>query len=104
LLQKEAAASGRWTEVSRLARGLDVSLAVNGQWGAWDQALSAAQQAAKTAGEPKTEGWALHELCTRALWLGDKSTAKSLLTQALDLREPIGDQAGALAARTSLAR
>jgi hypothetical protein len=87
----------RWSEVLRLARAIDPALTLSGQWGAWEQALQWALQAAQAVGDRTAEAWAMHQLGTRALCLDDSFAAQSWLTQALEQRESLGDQPGTVA-------
>jgi hypothetical protein len=86
----------------RLARLLAPYLTLRGLWDAWERTLQRALQAARAGGDRAAEGWALHELGSRALGLGDKTAALALLKQALALRQQIGDQAGAAFTRHNL--
>ena len=58
---------------------------------------------ARAAGETPVEAWALHELGTRQFGLGNPAGAGTDLQRALELRERIGDPAGAAATRQNLA-
>jgi hypothetical protein len=97
-----ATGAGRWTEVLRLGRAVEGALALGKRWGAWAQVLQWALQAAQAMGDQAAEAWALHQLGSRALCLGDAATARTSLTQALRLREAIGDRAGAAVTRHNL--
>jgi len=97
-----AAETGRHAEAARLGRALDTALAVTGRWGAWEQSLERVRGAAKALGDRTTEGWALHQLGTRRLCLDDKTEARRLLTEALAIREALGDRAGAAVTRHNL--
>jgi len=87
----------RWSEVLRLARAIDPALTLSGRWGAWEQALQWALQAAQAVGDRSAEAWAMHQLGTRGLALDDPFAAQSWLTQALELRASLGDQPGTVA-------
>lgn len=93
---------GRHEAALALARLLDRPLAVAGRWGAWAQVQQLALQAARAAGDRAAEAWALHQLGTRALCLGDANAARPFLTDALRLRERLGDQVGAAVTRHNL--
>lgn len=99
---ERAVEAGRWAEVLRLGRALEGALALGGRWGAWLRVLRWILRAAQALGDKAAEGWALHQLGTRALCLGEKDGARDLLTQALRLRESLGDQAGAAVTRHNL--
>jgi hypothetical protein len=100
-LIQRAFLSGRWDAVITLGRGIERTLILNGLWRTWLQVLQWIIDAASSLRDPSTQAWALHQLGTRSLCLGDLSTAQTLLTQALGIRETIGDQAGAEATRQS---
>ena len=92
----------RWPLVIGLARALEAFLAWRGWWGRWEEVLTAALRAAQAAGDKAVEAWALHQLGTRALCLGEKAIAKSQLERALRLREALGDREGALVTQHNL--
>ena len=64
--------------------------------------LEWALQAARALGNRAAEAWALHQLGTRALCLLDTATARAALTEALRLREALGDEIGAAVSRHNL--
>jgi len=92
----------KWPLVIGLARALEAFLAWRGWWGAWEKVLTGALRAAQAAGDRAAEAWALHQLGTRALCLGEKAIAQSRLEQALRLREALGDREGALITQHNL--
>jgi hypothetical protein len=95
--QQSAADTRRSGEVLRIGRLLEGALIVGGRWGAWANVLERCLAAAKATGDRSAEAWALHQLGTRAVCVGDDSVARSLLGQSVAIRETLGD-AGALAA------
>jgi hypothetical protein len=97
-----ATRAGRWMEALRLGRAVEGALALGGRWGAWAQVLQWALQAARALGDQAAEAWALHQLGSRALCLGDATAARPSLSQALRMREAIGDRAGATVTRHNL--
>jgi|GEM_PF-2483781 len=92
----------KWPLVTGLARALEAFLAWQGRWGAWEKVLTGALRAAQAAGDRAAEAWALHQLGTRALCLGEEAIAQSRLEQALRLREALGDREGALITQHNL--
>jgi hypothetical protein len=96
------AEAGHWAEVLRLGRAIEGALAVGGQWGAWERVLGWELQAARALGDRAAEGWALHQLGTRALCQEDASAARDHLSEALDVRESLGDREGAAVTRHNL--
>jgi hypothetical protein len=97
-----AARTGRHAEVLRLGRILDAALMLSGRWSAWDEVLEHVRDAAAAAGDRAAEAWALHQLGTRLLCLGDKSAARHLLNHTLALRRSLGDREGAEVTRHNL--
>ena len=97
-----AARAGRWAEVLRLGRAVEGGLALGGRWGAWLQVLDWVHQAAQALGDKPALAWALHQTGTRALCLGEVATARAALTNALQLREALGDRIGAAVTRHNL--
>jgi len=97
-----AVGAGHWAEVVRLGRTMSGPLALSGRWSAWAQVLRWVLQAAEELEDRAVKAWALHQLGTRALCLGDTTTARTALIQALRLRETLGDQTGAGITRDNL--
>jgi hypothetical protein len=88
-----AAGTGRHQTAVSLGQGVDGALALSGLWGSWEQALDIALQSARAMGDgAAVEGWALHQLGTKALCWGEPATAESLLNQALAIRQEVGVQ------------
>ena len=92
----------KWPQVLALSRCLEGALMVSGQWRAWEQVLQWEIQASQAVGDLNTEAWAMHQLGSRALCLGDSQTAKELLSWSLQRREALGDQTGAAVTRHNL--
>ena len=101
-LLERANQDGRWDDVISLGRGIEKILVLNKRWQAWRQVLEWMLKAARSLSDQATQAWALHQLGTRSLCLGDLSTAQQILTQALGIRESIGDKAGAAITRHNL--
>src|SRR5215212_1348949 len=97
-----AAQGGRWEGALRLGRTAEGPLAVSGHWGAWVQTLEWELEAARQLGDRAAEAWCLHQSGTRALCLEDTPTARADLTEALRLRESLGDREGAAVTRHNL--
>jgi hypothetical protein len=94
--------AGRWTEVLRLGQAVEGALALGKRWAAWAQVLQWALQATQALGDRAAEAWALHQLGSRALCLGKAKEARTSLSQALRMREAIGDLAAAAVTRHNL--
>ena len=101
-VQQHAADARRPGEVLQLGRFLEESLVASARWGAWAVALERCLDAARSIGDRSAEAWALHELGSRALCLGDAGTARALLSQAVKLRESLDDAAAVAASRRNL--
>jgi hypothetical protein len=100
--QQSAAETRRSGEVLRIGRLLEGALIVGGRWGAWAHVLERCLDAAKATGDRSAEAWALHQLGTRAVCVGDDSAARSLLGRAVAIRETLGDTVALAASRQNL--
>jgi len=100
--QQSAADAHRWGEVLRLGRLLDGALVLGVRWGAWATVLERCLAAAKATKDRSAEAWALHQLGTRAVCLGEPARARALLSQAAAVRESLGDAAAAAISRQNL--
>ena len=72
------------------------------RWSTWARTLGLILKAAQALGNRNIQGWALHEFGTRSLCLGNTTAARQSLTQALNIREAIGDHAGAAVTKHNL--
>lgn len=97
-----AAAAESWETVRRLGRAIEGALAVTGRWGAWGLVIERVLAACERLRNVPGRAWALHQRGTRSLCLGDLQAAREDLTQALQIRESIGDVAGAAVTRHNL--
>lgn len=91
---KWASDLNRWDDLIALGRGIDPYLTLHGLWDVWKAALSSVLYAAQRGGNRAVEGWALHQLGTREIGAGQIESARSLLNQALQIRQSLGDEAG----------
>lgn len=98
-----AAERGEWTTVTQLVRAAEPILTLAGRWRAAAHALDAGQQAAQAIGDTAAEALFAHQRGTLALCQDDPDTAVTLLSRALELREQLGDDAGAEVTRHNLA-
>ena len=101
-VQQHALESRRWGEVLALGWLLEGALIVRGRWGAWATTLERCLDAAKSLGDRSAEAWALHEIGTRSLCLGEADAARAPLSQAVKLRELLGDDAALTVSRQNL--
>lgn len=92
----------RWSDVLRLSRAVEGALALSGLWGAWAQMLDLAYRAAQALNDRAAVAWLLHQQGTRDLCLGDRAAARAKLSDALGLRESLGDRVGAARTRHNL--
>lgn len=100
--QQYAADTKRWGEVLQLGRIVEGALILEARWGAWAILLERCLAAARATGDRASEAWSLHQSGTRALCLGERATARTLLNQALSLRETVGDIDATAATRRNL--
>ncbi len=89
-----AAERKKWPQVIQLGRLLEKFLIYFKRWQAWADVLNLILQAARASLDRGMEGWALHQLGSRALFQGALNEARSYLTQALNIRQAISDRAG----------
>jgi hypothetical protein len=101
-VQQCAADARRWGEVLLLGRLLEGALVLGARWGAWAITLDRCLAAAKAIGDRSAEAWALHEIGTRALCLGESARARAVLAQAVKLRESLQDGVAAATSRRNL--
>lgn len=92
----------RWSEALRLARAIDGPVTLRGRWGTWGLALERALMAARALGDARAEGWALHQVGTRALCRDEFALADEALTGALEIRRRVGDRRGEEITRNNL--
>jgi hypothetical protein len=102
LILKWAVSAKFFAEARALAHGTEEALALSGKWDMWATALQSVLESARAESNPAEEAWALHQLGTRALCLGDDTEAERSLTNALTLRESLQDERGAAATRHNL--
>jgi len=91
---KKAGERKKWREVIQLGRALEKFMLFYKRWQTWSDILNLILTAAKALNDSKIQAWALHQLGSRALYLGYASEAKTFLSQALNIRQTIGDKAG----------
>ncbi len=101
-LLEKADRDGRWEDVITLGRGVEKVLILQKRWQSWVQVLEWILKAAHAIGDRATQGWVLHQLGTRSLCLGELEPARQSLTQALNIREALGDKAGATVTQHNL--
>ncbi|HVN16762.1 MAG TPA: ATP-binding protein, partial [Anaerolineales bacterium] len=88
------AANRDWLKLIALGRALDPFLTLRGLWDAWRKVLGYLLDAARATQNRLLEGWALHQLGTHALGMGDASAARTLLQQACMVRRAAKDEIG----------
>jgi hypothetical protein len=101
-VQQAATDTRRWGEVLRLGRLLEGALVVGARWGAWAITLERCLAASKAIGDRSAEAWALHEIGTLALCLGEPGMARASLSQAVKLRDAVHEEGAAQASRRNL--
>ena len=90
------------TLVLELARGSEGALILSKRWQRWAWLLDREAELATAAGDGPALGWARHQQGSRSLALQDEAGARASLTEALRIREGLGDKAGAAATRHNL--
>jgi hypothetical protein len=98
----QAAGERRWADALEIARAAEPAAFAAARWGAWREVLEHALEAGRQLGDERTEGWALHQLGTRSLALGEYSAARSLLRRALAVRREAGDADGVAVTENNL--
>jgi hypothetical protein len=98
----KAEKKNRWLDVVKIGRGLERVLIFRKRWQTWLDILNLILKAARALGDRKVEGWVLHQIGTRAACLGFNESARGFLTQALNIRQAIGDQAGLAVTQNNL--
>jgi len=101
-LLEKANREHRWDDVITLGRGIEKALSMVKRWEAWLHVLEWILNAARALGNRSLQGWALHQLGTRELCLGNLEIAKETLTQALNIRHALGDKAAAAVTQHNL--
>jgi hypothetical protein len=96
------AAAGRWQAVLSLAAAAGSRLHLAGAWAASGRVLSAGLAAGRALRSEAAEAYFLHQLGSLALWLGESEEAISQLSQALRIRDRLGDREGAELTRHNL--
>ncbi|MBW4522157.1 MAG: choice-of-anchor D domain-containing protein [Scytolyngbya sp. HA4215-MV1] len=94
--------TSRWGEVLALGQPLAAALMTGKQWDRWEKSLQWQLQASRALGNTSIEALILHQLGTRSLCLDDPTAAHNYLTQALRLRENLGEPTAAEVTRHNL--
>ncbi len=85
--------ASQWHDAAILGQALEKAFSLSGQWDAWEQSLQWLLQSAQASGNQALEGYALHQLGTRALCLNQLTVAQAYLEQARDIRTALNDPA-----------
>jgi LysM repeat protein/GTPase SAR1 family protein len=101
-LAEWALKAGEPARALKLARGMEGALAVGRRWDAWNRVLHSALEAAQALEDLPAKAWALHQIGTRALCLGENAVARRHLIRAFILRQSIGDWVGSKVTRHNL--
>jgi hypothetical protein len=89
-------------DVLRLGHRLVPELVRARRFAAWRTVAGWVLQAARSTDDVPAQAWALHEAGSHAATAGDTKAAQDLLSQAVRLREQLGDEVGADASRHNL--
>jgi LysM repeat protein len=93
---------GEQARALKLARVTEGALATGRRWDAWNRILHSALEAAQALDDLHAKAWALHQIGTRALCLGENAVARRRLIRAYLLRQSIGDWVGSKVTRHNL--
>ncbi|QNP72244.1 hypothetical protein IAG44_24395 [Streptomyces roseirectus] len=98
-----AAERREWQTVVRLVTVVERVLFVQGHWEAWQNTLAQGITAAREAGDAAAEAYFAHQQGVQHFLHGRVEHARGMLRRALELRESLGDAAGAEVTRANLA-
>ncbi|MBY8888670.1 ATP-binding protein [Streptomyces sp. PTM05] len=98
-----ARAAGHHECAVRLARAAAPQFAAGLDWGAWERALRAGQEAARLAGDVAEEAYFHHELGVLALCSGNLDRARTELEASIGMRGVLADRQGTIVGRRTLA-
>ena len=96
------AAAERWEETLALALAAERGLTVAGAWSSCRRVLRIGLRAATQVGRKSTAAYVLHQLGSQSLCLGNRAEAAEQLTEALQIREYLGEQKAAELTRHNL--
>jgi hypothetical protein len=101
-VHQSAADNRRSEEVIALGSLVEGPLVLRARWGAWATVIERCLDTARATGNRSAEAWALHELGSRALCLGDAPKARVMLTQAMKLRDELEERSAAAVSQKNL--
>jgi hypothetical protein len=93
---------GHWTEVLALSLAAERGLFVSVAWSSCRRVLEAGLRATDAVADQSARAYLLHQLGSRSMCLGDRAGAEAQLTEALDIRERLGEKLGAELTRHNL--
>ncbi|MEV0372686.1 hypothetical protein AB0I10_23135 [Streptomyces sp. NPDC050636] len=93
-----------WTAVIRLVRAVEPILIMRGRWKAWSHVLNQGIEAARAIRDQASEALFSNQQGVNAFCGDQLDTARNSFESALDIRERLGDEAGAAVARHNLAQ
>lgn len=92
---EDCAHNGWLTPLRSLVQATDRGLAWLGWWAEWQHVLDLTRRVAQAGGDRALEAWAMHQLGSLLGALGSFERALHLLRTALNIRQVLGDEAGA---------
>jgi hypothetical protein len=95
---------GRWQDVMKIGRAIEPVFVLAGDWTVWNRLLQSMLRACRNLKDRFAEAWILHQLGSRALCLENFTEARTLLTQALEIRQVLGDKVGLEVTRHNLSQ
>lgn len=91
-----------WTEVLALSLAAERGLFVSAAWDSCGRVLQTGLRAAETVADQSARAYLLHQLGSRSMCLRERAEADFFLTEALWLRERLGEEKGAELTRHNL--
>lgn len=99
---KQSFLAGKYSDTLALAHHANDAVALSGRWDCWQSVLQYARDAAEATHDTAAQAWALHQLGTRALALGDLAAAQTALEAAMKLRTGLNDPSALLVTEHNL--
>lgn len=92
----------RWREVLALSLAAERGLFASAAWSSCRRVLRTGARAAEALDDESARGYLLHQLGSQSLCLGERGEAEARLTEALRIREGLGERDGAALTRHNL--
>jgi hypothetical protein len=92
----------RWSEVLALSLAAERALFASSAWSSCCRVLRTGAGAAEALGDESARAYLLHQLGSQSLCLGERGEAEARLTEALRIREGLGEREAAALTRHNL--